>query len=349
MYTMSAIDPALIILVNIYADQFSDRQETSVYNNGVMQVSVFVSVNYNGEASEDDIIAYVQDNVDIYSLNYGENVQWQRSTTDNGFHHDIEHAANKNAPMPPKMISDIRAPLYFTVPFGTAEGEHRWIVKLDGKQTSDSTPLTVNVNLFSVSEDDFEISEIASLSGIVLRALKYKKGVFPDTQKLVKSIEYKGLKFTGTSANSWVSMAMSSKGHKLGVFIEYRETSSINIATEYHFYDRNKVVKKNLDSYECIYRIVPICDSLDNTANIDSTDIEDAWNEGIAMVMIHDSSTSIACEAFESSNMFLDHNFETNDFEFEDNFGGRVEVKLNWDAGDWWGTWKVTDAKVVHP
>ena len=54
--------------MNIFADQFSDRQDTRVFNNGVMQVSVFISVSYNGEASEDKIIIYVQNNAVIYSL-----------------------------------------------------------------------------------------------------------------------------------------------------------------------------------------------------------------------------------------------------------------------------------------
>ena len=273
-----------------------------------MQVSVFVLVNYNGEATKNEIIEYVQNNVVIYSLNYDENVQWQKSTTDNGFHHDIDHASNKNPPMPPKMISDVRAPLYFTVPGGIAEGEHRWIAKLNGEQTSVNTPLIVTVKSFRVSEDDFEIFDGATLSGIVLRVLKYKKDVFPDTQKLVKSIEYKEIKFTGTGVNTWVSMAMSTKGHKLGAFIEYKETNNINIATGYRVYDQNKVVIKYLDSYECIYKIILFCNCLNNTVNIDSADIEDVWNEGIAMVMIHDMSILIVCELFESSHMFTHHN-----------------------------------------
>ena len=37
------------------------------------------------------------------------------------FIYDIDHAANKNPAVSPKMISDVRAPLYFTVPGGSAE------------------------------------------------------------------------------------------------------------------------------------------------------------------------------------------------------------------------------------
>ena len=74
MYTMSAFNPALILLVNIYADQFGDRVDTRVYANGAMQVSVFISVNYNGDTDDgvlEQIKGYVQKNVTIYSLDNG--------------------------------------------------------------------------------------------------------------------------------------------------------------------------------------------------------------------------------------------------------------------------------------
>uniref|UniRef100_A0A1X7VCA0 Uncharacterized protein n=1 Tax=Amphimedon queenslandica TaxID=400682 RepID=A0A1X7VCA0_AMPQE len=348
MYTMSGFDPSLIILVNIYADLYGDRQQTSVYNNGVMQVSVFVSVNYTGEASEDDIKRYVQDNVVIYSLNYGENVQWQKSTSDNGFHHDIDHAANKNPAVPPKMISDVRTPLYFTVPGGRAEGEHRWIAKLDGKQTNDSTPLFVKVKSFSVNKDHFEISDRASLSCAHLRVLKYKYDVFPDTQKLVKSINYKGIKFTGTGGNTWLSMAMSSKGNKLGAFIEYKETSNINIATAYRKYEQSEVERRDLGI--CSYKVMIRSQCLDDTLDIDSADVEGVWNEGIAMVSVHDKSIDFTCEDQDDTvlNNFNNHDFEMNDFVLQDTFGGMVEVNINWDKGDWWGIWAISSAEVIY-
>ena len=67
---MSEFNPALIFLANIYADAFDKRQTTEVYANGVMQVSIFVSVNYNGNASgiEDEIKDYVRDKAVIYRL-----------------------------------------------------------------------------------------------------------------------------------------------------------------------------------------------------------------------------------------------------------------------------------------
>uniref|UniRef100_A0A1X7VBA1 Uncharacterized protein n=1 Tax=Amphimedon queenslandica TaxID=400682 RepID=A0A1X7VBA1_AMPQE len=335
MYTMSAIDPALLILVNIYADLNGDRQETKVYNNGVMQVSVFVSVNYNGDASEEDIIAYVQDNAIIYSLNYGENVKWQISTKDNGFHHDIDHAANKNVTLPPKITSDVRAPLYFTVPGGTAEGEHRWIAKLNGKQTNDDTPLTVNVERFYVSHGDVIIEEKTNL-GVpchLMFVLKYAENVFPDAQKLVKLLKYKGIKFTGPGGNSWISMSMSSEGHKFGVFVEYGVTSNIKIADGGR-YSHNQMVIHDVE--ENGKDIFIHCDCIQHSLDFTSKVIKEAWNAGILMVQLRDKHLYMAQY---TNNYWRDMDYLMNPFLVEDNFGGRIEVEINWDDGDWYGDW----------
>uniref|UniRef100_A0A1X7VDR3 Uncharacterized protein n=1 Tax=Amphimedon queenslandica TaxID=400682 RepID=A0A1X7VDR3_AMPQE len=291
MFTMSAIDPALLILVNIYADKFRDEQGTKVYNNGVMQVSVFVSVNYNGEASENEIIEYVQKHVVIYSLNFEEDVKWTKSTKDNGFHHDIDRAANTkfNASMPPKIISDIRAPLYFTIPGGTAEGEHRWIAKLNGKQTNVNTPLTVTVKGFEVSADQLEIVERAEVDCHKLRVLKYRGDApFPDSQKLMNCIHYKGIKFIGSGGNSWVSMAMSTKGHKLGVFVDHNVKSNIKIAKAGHFHYSHEMDKQDIEDSGVANWIT--CDCLDKSLDFTNKDITEAWNKGVVMVMVHSSS-----------------------------------------------------------
>ena len=41
-------------------------------------------------------------------------------------------------------LADIRTPLYFTVPLGSA-GKHRWIAKMGEQETSVNTPVTINV------------------------------------------------------------------------------------------------------------------------------------------------------------------------------------------------------------
>uniref|UniRef100_A0A1X7U2L9 Uncharacterized protein n=1 Tax=Amphimedon queenslandica TaxID=400682 RepID=A0A1X7U2L9_AMPQE len=333
--------------MNIFADQFSDRQDTRVFNNGVMQVSVFISVNYNGEASEDEIITYVQNNAVIYSLTFGENVKWPNSTTDNCFHHDIDHAANKSTSVPPKAISDIRVPLYFTVPGGSAKGEHRWIANLDGKQTSEKTPLIITVESFSVSGDDFEIVDKTKFDCLVLHVLKYKNDVFSSANKLLNCTEFKGIKFSGTSANTWVTMS-SANGRKLGVFVEYRETSNIQIAIPDYTYQQNQVVKKYVDV--CSSMIMPTGTCLDDTLVLNPAHVDNAWNEGVVLIQVGNGDIGIWCENWESGfQTFRRYSFECQDLVFQDTFGGRVEIRFNWNAGDRYGVSVVSKAKVVYP
>ena len=211
MYTMSAFDPALIILVNLYASQSDKRQDTRVYANGAMQVSLFVSVNYNGDTDEgilDQIKGYVQDNVVIYTLDDGMSPlssEWVKSTTSNEFHHDLDHSSDKLG-----VTSDIRVPLYFTVPFNS-EGEHKWIAKLGDTQTSSDTPVTVNVQGFSIAASDFTVESRDYVDKCQLRVLRYKPRAVPDSQKLIKCLNYKGMKFVLTGGNAWLSMVMSKK------------------------------------------------------------------------------------------------------------------------------------------
>ena len=349
MHTMSAFNASLITLVNLYADQFDKRQDTKVYNNGAMQVCVFVSVNYNGDTDEDDIKDYVQKNVVIYSLTHEENVKWKNSTTDNGFLHDIEHDSNRNAP---KLISDLRVPLYFTVPGGTAEGEHKWMAKMGDKKTDEKTPLTITVKAFRVSADDFEIVDRADVGCVVLRVLKYKNDAVPGLQKLQKCTEYKGVKFSKTGGNTWVSMAASNKGFKLGGFVEYKTTSNIKIATTARTYSqKHDVVENEFDQCDWDY-IAPYCDCYDDTSKIKSDDLISAWNEGVVMIMVHDYSVEFICSEWDVVYLFHANDIsfdQIKTFDFQDTFGGRVRIKINWDNGDWWGSWAVESAEVVYP
>ena len=180
---MSDFNPALIFLANIYADAFDNRQTTEVYANGVMQVSIFVSVNYNGDSDgiEDNIKKYVQENVAIYRLTDDgnkEKVDWDSSATSNGFPHDIEYSTRGRS------SSDKRAPLYFTVPPDSEEGKHRWIAKLGERETSTSTPVTITVRKFQPLADgsQFEFVKRVKRDNNTLCALRYKAGAFPDTQ-----------------------------------------------------------------------------------------------------------------------------------------------------------------------
>ena len=351
MFTMSAFDPALIILANIYADQFDTRPETRVYCNGIMQVSIFISVNYNGDTDEgilDEIKGYVQDNVVIYTLDDGkvelDTSKWIKSTEDNGYHHDIDRASNDNT----KSVSDIRVPLYFTVP-AASEGEHNWIASLDGMETSTSTPLTVNVERLHATKDSVEIADKAATECHQMHVLKYKDGAFPDVLKLVKLVDYKGIKFLSSADKAWVSMIHSSKGHKMGVFLQYKETKDIRVAKPEHLYWSGEMIKKDIGAtgdqnlLHC-----SCCD--DSLHDFTSDQFEQAWNEGIVMLMVHDSSLEMV--KFYDSLAVSTHynNFETNDFLIEDNFGNRMICRIDWNLGSgWWGNWEVSVLTVVYP
>lgn len=65
---------------------------------------------------------------------------------------------------------------------------------------------------------------------------------YSQVHKLLKCTNFKGIKFSGTGGNTWVSMS-SGKGRKLGVFLEYRETYKIQIAIPVYTYQQNEVVK----------------------------------------------------------------------------------------------------------
>ena len=293
--------------------------------------------------TDDGILAqikgYVQENVVIYTLDDGkkelDTSKWKKSTTENIYYHDINHAGKSI----PKIVSDIRAPLYFTVPVAS-EGEHRWIAKLGEKETSTSTPVTLTVETFYATYSDVEIVTKDYTSCSVLRTLKYKNGVFPDVQKLLRLVDYKGMKFISSADKVYVSMIHSSKGHKLGAFIEYKQTGSIRVAKPGHYYWHSELVLKGVSTGQQTHYD---CDCCDDSLDLTSAQVEKVWNEGIAMLLQHDWSLEI-----DTNDQGL-INFECNDFILEDNFGNRMKCGIDWDDGDWYRYWKVTDIAVVYP
>ena len=266
---MSEFNPALVFLANIYADSFDNRQTTEVYANGVMQVSIFVSVNYNGNADgiEDEIKDYVRDNVVILRLkdNGGkEEVDWDYSDTSNGFPHDIEYHGGGGT------ASDIRTPLYFTVPPGS-EGKYRWIAKMGEQETSTNTPVTINARRFQTLADgsQFEFIEIAERDDNTLIALCYKPGVFPETQRLMKYYENKGIKFTKTGGNSW--LGMYDLFGKSAIFVDYRD-NYINVAKNSATYERDEYeTDRNMD-----YSLYTSTITWETPSSFTSSEIEEA-------------------------------------------------------------------------
>ena len=367
----------LIILANIYVDEFSTNKETSVYSNGIMQVSIFFSVNYDGDTTgiDSQIYQYVQANAAVYELKKNgndmqilDNNKWVKSSSSNKYYHDIDNAEemvmNQDLKVTSRVplcctvrdyasvmmkkdislvASDIRVPAYFTVPVHSA-GTHRWVAKLDDRMTSTKTPVTITVKDYYVTSSNFEIESLGSYGYATLRTLKYKHGVFEDTQKLRSCLNYKGILFTQTEGNAWISMMRSDKGHKAGAFLKYRELNANVAKNGYHYswYDMNAPGLYYMDR-------LTSPKGWEDAQRIPSSDLDMAWNKGIPMIKIAEKKLYMYWWSMGVVDGWSKENYEMQGFLIEDVFGNRAEININWDAGDWWGSWVVSKATVKYP
>ena len=332
---------AYIGLANIYTDKFENWNTAKVYSNGVMQVSIFVSVNYKEDATgiEYKIIKYVQDNAVIYSLNSEAPLTWEKSTESNGFYHDIDHAGTQRNDT--KATSDIRVPLYFTVP-AYSEGEQRWIAKLGEEETSQSVTITIKRHV--VDESNFEIITEGWYDEADLRILRYKPGIYPDMHRLRKLCRYKGLQFSGTGGNSWISMFKMKDGHKLGAFLEYKSLS-VNVGRSSYLYTPFDVSAH--DYYPEWEQRKTSGYGWESGQDTPSDRLESAWNNGIVMILIREKTFFLKRITKEG---WFHEEFWIHDFEVEDTFGSRIAIFINWDVpGSYWGGWSVTKANLIYP
>ena len=331
MLLMSDFNPALIFLANIYADAFDNRQTTEVYANDVMQVSVFVSVNYNGNSDgiEDNIKDYVRDNVVIIRLKDNgekEEVDWVYSETSNGFPHDIEYHGEGGT------ASDIRTPLYFTVPHDSV-GRHRWIARMGEQETSTSTPVTINARKFQTLTDgsQFEFIKLADRDFSNLCVLRYIPRVFPETQRLMKAYENKGIKFTKTGGNSWLSKY--NLGTRLSaIFVDYRD-NYINFAKNAGVYQLGEF-ETDRDLKFPLWTMGPF----EDPSLFTSSEIEEAWTYGFIIVQIQ--GLLLLSEEIPGSPIYPVHPFSYDTYKIQDNFGNIIEIEFDWgdeenDDEDW--------------
>ena len=338
---MAAFNATFIALANIYTDEYSTRQDTNVYSNGVMQVNIFLSVNYREDATgiESQIIEYVQKNSVIYVLETDSPLTWSKSTKSNEYYHNIDSESQKKDPHDK---SDIRVPLYFTVPVNS-EGTHKWVAKLGDQETNTKTPVTVNVQEYYVTPSDFMVEDLKAINSATLRVLRYQHGSFDGKQKLIRCLEYKGIIFK--SANSYISM-MSRKGHKAGAFL-MEKNSAAKVALNNHEYDQGDWhVQGIVDDFTRNTKLFTSWAGWEDSLKIPVSDIQDAWNRGIPMMKIGQHDLRIMVFEFNPSK---DLNHEMQGFLLEDNFGNKVEVDMNWDVNDWWGNWAVSKATVKYP
>ena len=337
---MAAFNATFIALANIYTDKYSTGQDANVYSNGVMQVNIFLSVNYREDATgiESQIIEYVQSNSVIYVLESDSPLTWVNSTKSNEYYHNIDSESQKKDP---HSKSDIRVPLYFTVPV-YSEGTYRWVAKLGDQETNTKTPVIVNVYEYYVTPSDFIIEDLTANVSATLRVLRYQHGSFEDKQKLIGCLEYKGIKFI--SANSYISM-MSKSGHKAGAFLT-KENMVAKVAQNNHKYDFGDWYVQGIDNFDPKTTLYTSEFGWEDSRKIPMSDIQNAWNKGIAMMKIGEDNLSIKVSG-PTNTYELDR--ELQGFLLEDNFGNRVEVDMNWDVNDWWGNWAVSEARVKYP
>ena len=337
MFLMSEFNPALIFLANIYADAFDNRQTTEVYANGVMQVSIFVSVNYNGNSDdiEDEIKDYVRDNVVILRLRDNgdkEEVDWVYSDTSNGFPHDIEYNDGGGT------ASDIRTPYYFTVPPGSV-GNYRWIAKLGEKETHPNTPVIINARRYQPLADgsQFEIANrVRRNDQITLSVIRYKAGAFPDTQKLVKAYKYTGIKFTPTGGNTWLSNYYVIPNI---AFVEYKD-NYINLAKNEETYEVGEYESTFTPQGDALHTYI----DFELPSNFTSSEIEEAWVEGVVIVQC----IRLLLLYIEDDISDLHQPFSPDAFELQDNFGNIVAIEID-SAGNEWDDWIFKRAIVLYP
>ena len=339
---MSEFNPALVFLTNIYVDGFSSRQTTEVYANGVMQVSIFVSVNYNGNSDgiEDEIKDYVRDNVVIYRLkNNGdkEKVEWDYSDTSNGFPHHIEYSDRGQT------ASDIRTPFYFTVPVGSV-GKHSWIAKMEEQETSIKTPVTINVRKFEILTDgsQFEFLELVQRDSNTLCVLRYKPGVFPETQRVMKSYDHKGMRFTKTGANCWLSRFYPTTGLS-AIFLDYKD-DHINVAKDGVLYQIGEFETNESMVLWPIYAK----EGCEKPSTFTSSEIEKAWARGF--VIVQSASLDLYHEMYPGDPPDVIHvlAFYYPTYKFQDNFGNIIEIEFDWFKEEW-DDWSVKRAIVRYP
>lgn len=339
------INPDDVVLTNLYTDATSNTKSTNVYANGEMQVMVFITVNYNGEGSIDDVTQYVSDNTLIsYVDDQGDlhDVIWDKSSQSNGFHHDINNALSDLTYSVKE--SNIRVPVFFVVPIGSS-GTYKWRATLNGMTTSTIEPVIVNVSNFEVSESDFDIIDVSNSQGsYTLRSIIYTK-TLPNTHKLVKLTTYQGILFTGTGGNSWLSFMRSGSGHKYCAFPIYDEKSdNFKVAKNYMDYQDYAWQSSGLDP-----RFPLMCTSKWGWEPTTFSEEEraNAWMLGITCIMT--AEDGIYLDNRDDGTFSADRlNFAMQGFKCQDNYGNHILFDMDWDyRGEWYTYWKVINPRVI--
>lgn len=194
-----------------------------------------------------------------------------------------------------------------------------------------------------------------------LRALVCKT---PSNHQLV-SMDYKGIglvyQYQKTRYKYFpiMSMVRSSKGHKVGCFIQKTSGSTDKLApvgtVGKEYKSEYNISSNSSDAYNHIgggslglsdYVDLDNRGAWDDSEDIPTSSIDDAFNRGIPMLLV--SEDGLGMKTFREE---LVHGTKVDEaeqgFVIRDIFGNSMKMDINWDAGDWWGAWKVSKVDVV--
>ena len=338
------MDPSNIKLSDLYTDHYEALKETIVFPNGKMQAVVYPSVNYTGDTNDDilsQIEQYVYNNIEIQHLSdVPQILDWEKSNESNGF----EHNADPNAPVrnasKRKTVSDIHTPIYLTVPISASIGVNRLIAKLGDTTTSTSNPVHVQVVSFKPTKDDIIIQDVGSYTNHALvRTIRYKEGINPQSLKLVKCLTYKGILFD-KSFGCWCSMFKGDKGNKAaGFFI--KDANNTKMAASGATYTCSNC-DFNEWSYPPAYQLWTNGDGWSGPSSVDPENLKKAWNYGIAIVR---TSIDFLKVMKNPGGSYHEDEMFQNPFILQDNFGNNLEVTIWWGDknADWWGNWGISN------
>ena len=359
-----AFDPSLIMLVAVYTDAYTNKLDTHVYANDLMQARVFFSVNYKGDADDatkEEIKNYVQDNGKFLELTESGDIQevsWYCSKTSGPYEHEISDSYSKYEEGLSEMsASDIRAPLYCTVPVDS-EGYHKWIGELDDIRTSTSTPVNIRASLFYVEStgDDLEFRTINEKDKSVLRALMYKSGRLPDNQQLLEVSAYGAGLQLGEDYNTievQPKMVMFAEDHSKAALALYPDcydgsSNCMIIFPKCRKYEYGEFSENGAFDHVADYVDITKCDGFnqaDETLDYDPLDVSQAFKLGIPMFGVSD----VVVRTDEGL-----ANFEL-DVEVIDNYGNFILLEIDWsgkesESGgegevDYW-TWTIQKATI---
>ena len=338
-------------LAGLYTDGSQNILTTDVYANGVMQVELWVSINYNGSTVgiKSDINNYVYNSTFIYQLSGSSKtkVNWTKSATSNDYLHDIKRSVLQSQ----KITSDYRVPIYLTVP-KEAGGLYKWIAKLGKEQTSSSSPVQVNITTIAVSLSDVELSDVNTLNQSVLRSVRYTHATLPGNH-LLKQWQYDGVHLMAGGGNCWIVMVHD--GYSCASLFTGGDKIVVGYCNKTYRIDRGECEVKNpqnsvgLTSSENEFTTSQY--DWEGPNDIASSYVQQASSNGRLAIV-----GNIPCHSNYNFHLWSNSSSGHANFTYnpvvQDNFGNLIKLIMNWNdtskGGDHNRDWVITDVQLAY-